>query len=103
MTGSSGLGDPNACDRAASDCERAARQLDGPIRRLSTLRGTAADAWLGIAGASLVGTVDTRRQGLVQAQTELHTAAARLRTAASAIRDSIRRRNTYATSSHERK
>jgi uncharacterized protein YukE len=90
MAGPFGLGDPNACERAAADCERAARQLDGSIQRLTTLRGTAADAWRGTAGTSLVGTVDTSRQGLVQAQTELHEAAARLRAAASEIREAIR-------------
>jgi uncharacterized protein YukE len=90
VAGPFGLGDPNACERAAGDCERAARQLDGPIQRLTTLRGSAADAWRGTAGTSLVGTVDTRRQGLVQAQTELHGAAARLRAVASEIREAIR-------------
>jgi hypothetical protein len=91
MTGAFGLGDPNVCERAAADCERAARQLDGPIRRLTTLRGTASAAWHGIAGASLVGVVDTRRQGLVKAQMELQDAAGRLRAAAMEIRDAIRR------------
>jgi hypothetical protein len=90
MAGTFGLGDPAACDRAAADCERAARQLDGPIRRLTSLRGTATDAWRGTAGTSLVGAVDARCQGLVRAQTDLHAAALRLRAAAHDIREAIR-------------
>jgi uncharacterized protein YukE len=93
MTASSmpGLGDANACEQAANDCERAARQLDSPISRLTSVRGVSSDAWQGSAGESLVGAIDTRRQDLVQAQRELQNAAARLRSAAAEIRDAIRR------------
>jgi uncharacterized protein YukE len=85
-----GFGDPHACERAAAECERAARQLDGPISRLTSLRGTAVDAWRGSAGDSLVAAVDTRRQALVSAQGQLRAAASRLRTAAAQIRAAIR-------------
>jgi uncharacterized protein YukE len=85
------FGDPNACEQAAADCDRAARQLDDSIGRLMALRGSARDAWRGIAGDSLVSALDTRRQSLIQAQGQLHDAAGRLRTAASEIRAAMRR------------
>ena len=86
----SNLGDPAACDRAASDCDRAARQLDEPIRQLTSLRGVANGSWRGTAGDSLVRALDTRKQGLVQAQEELRGAASSLRQAAGRIRDAMR-------------
>ena len=62
------MGDPEACEHAAAECDLAARQLDAPINRLLTLRGNAVNGWTGCAGDSLVCAVDTRRQSLVQAQ-----------------------------------
>jgi uncharacterized protein YukE len=91
MTGSLAHGNPDACERAANDCDRAAHQLNDPIQRLTTLRGSANGAWRGDAGDSLVRTLETRRQGLVQAQSDLRNAAGRLRSAAAQIREAIRR------------
>ena len=84
------LGDPAACDRAASDGDRAAGQLEDSIRQLTSLRGVASGSWQGTAGDSLVGAIDTRRESLVQAQEELRFAASSLRQAASRIREAIR-------------
>jgi len=84
------VGDPEACEHAAAECEHAARQLDAPINRLLTLKGSAASNWTGSAGDSLVGAVDTRRQSLVQAQSQLHDAASRLRRAATKLREAQR-------------
>jgi uncharacterized protein YukE len=85
------FGNPEACERAASDCDRAASQLNEPIQRLTTLRSTASGAWRGTAGDSLVRSIDTRRQSLVQAQNDLRDAATRLRSAAAQIREAIRK------------
>jgi hypothetical protein len=78
------MGDPEACERAATECDHAARQLDAPINRLLNLRGSAATGWV---GDSLVTAVDTRRQSLVQAQGQLHDAASQLRSAATRLRE----------------
>ena len=84
------MGDPEACEHAAAECDHAARQLDGPINRLLTLRGSAVNGWTGSAGDSLACAVDTRRQSLVQAQSQLHDAASQLRSAATKLREAQR-------------
>jgi hypothetical protein len=84
------LGDPEACEHAAADCEHAAHRLYAPINRLLTLRGGAVNGWTGRAGDSLVCAVDTRRQSLVQAQSQLHDAASQLRSAATRLREAQR-------------
>jgi len=84
------MGDPEACDHAAAECDLAARSLDAPINRLLTLRGSAVNGWSGCAGDSIVCAVDTRRQSLVQAQSQLQDAAGRLRSAAARLREAQR-------------
>ena len=81
-----GEGDPDACDRAAADCDSAARQLDAPIQRLTSVRWSVGSAWIGTAGDSLVASTEQRRQALVQAQRQLTSAASSLRSAAAQIR-----------------
>jgi WXG100 family type VII secretion target len=85
-----GMGDPDAYEAAAGECERVAGQLDASLTGMRSLRSNVHGAWSGNAGDSLASAVQARAKTAQQVQADLRHTAAKLRAAAADVRAAMK-------------